>query len=123
MRTVGIGIDLVSIGRIERALDLRPRLAGRLFTDSELAEAGDRRRPGRHLAARFAAKEAVIKALPGGPFPIADIEILGGPEPRVILHNELAREARSRGLTISISLTHEREMAGAVALAEVRDGS
>ena len=54
----GSGIDLLEIGRLERALERRPRLAERLFTDGELADARSRRRPGRHLAARFAAKEA-----------------------------------------------------------------
>ncbi len=59
----GVGIDLIEIERVERALERRPRLAERLFTDAELAYARDRARPGRHLAARFAAKEAAIKAL------------------------------------------------------------
>ena len=62
----GIGIDLLEIGRLERALERRPQLAERLFTDGELAYARSRHRPGRHLAARFAAKEAAVKAL-GGP--------------------------------------------------------
>ena len=59
----GLGMDLIEINRIERALDRHPRLAGRLFTDAELEYSRDRLRPGRHLAARFAAKEAVVKAL------------------------------------------------------------
>jgi holo-[acyl-carrier protein] synthase len=61
----GVGIDLLEIGRLERALERRPRLAERLFTDGELAYARSRHRPGRHLAARFAAKEAALKALGG----------------------------------------------------------
>ncbi|MGH2957049.1 MAG: holo-ACP synthase, partial [Solirubrobacterales bacterium] len=59
----GVGIDLIEIERVERALERRPRLAERLFTRAELDYARARARPGRHLAARFAAKEAVIKAL------------------------------------------------------------
>ncbi len=59
----GIGIDLVEIARIERALARRPRLARRLFTEGEIEYAAARGRPARHLAARFAAKEAVVKAL------------------------------------------------------------
>ena len=50
----GLGMDLIEINRIERALDRHPRLAGRLFTDAELEYSRDRLRPGRHLAARFA---------------------------------------------------------------------
>src|SRR6266513_3018538 len=60
---LGVGIDLIEINRVERALERRPSLADRLFTPAELAYSRERARPGRHLAARFAAKEAVIKAL------------------------------------------------------------
>ena len=59
----GVGIDLIEIRRIERALERYPRLAQRLFTERELAYSRRHARPGRHLAARFAAKEAAIKAL------------------------------------------------------------
>ena len=59
----GVGIDLLDIARLERALERRPRLALRLFTDAERAYAASRARPGQHLAARFCAKEAVAKAL------------------------------------------------------------
>ncbi|HKQ18031.1 MAG TPA: 4'-phosphopantetheinyl transferase superfamily protein, partial [Solirubrobacterales bacterium] len=58
-----LGIDLIEIDRVERALERRPRLAERLFRRGELAACANRARPGRHLAARFAAKEAAIKAL------------------------------------------------------------
>ena len=56
-------LDLLEIDRLERALERRPRLAERLFTDAERAYAASRARPGQHLAARFCAKEAVAKAL------------------------------------------------------------
>ena len=59
----GIGIDLLEIERLERALERRPRLALRLFTDAEREYAQARARPGQHLAARFCAKEAVYKAV------------------------------------------------------------
>src|SRR5207302_8210029 len=61
--SASVGIDLLEIERLERALERRPRLADRLFTDEERAYAGARARPGQHLAARFCAKEAVAKAL------------------------------------------------------------
>lgn len=116
--TAGIGIDLVDISRIERALERRPRLATRLFTEREIEYAGSRRRPARHLAARFAAKEAVVKALGLGPgICIREIEVIPGSPPEVELHNEVGRIAADRELTVKISLTHEREMAGAVAIA------
>jgi holo-[acyl-carrier protein] synthase len=116
-----VGIDLLEIDRLERALERRPRLAERLFTERELAYARSRRRPGRHLAARFAAKEAVLKAL--GPRGIAprEIEVEGGAAeaPRLRLHDRAA--TRARGLQLHLSLTHSREMAAAIVLAEPTD--
>ena len=110
----GVGIDLIEIDRVERALERRPRLAERLFTDGELAYARDRARPGRHLAARFAAKEAVIKAL-GRPVAPREIEVVSGEPPAVRLHGRAAELAG--GGEVVISLTHSRETAAAVAIA------
>ena len=111
---LGVGIDLIEIERVERALERRPRLADRLFTSGELAYARARARPGRHLAARFAAKEAVIKALGQG-LPPRQIEVVSGEPPRVRLHGEAAEAAG--GTEIAISLTHSRDTAAAVAIA------
>ena len=116
---VGLGMDLIGIARIERALDRHPRLANRLFTDGELEYASSFARPGRPLAARFAAKEAVVKALalePGAS--LKEIEVLAGAPPRIRLHDKVRKIADERGLNVRVSLTHEREMAGAVAIAE-----
>jgi holo-[acyl-carrier protein] synthase len=110
-----VGIDLIEIERIERALERRPRLAERLFTDGELAYARGRARPGRHLAARFAAKEAVIKALGAG-VPPREIEVVGGKPPRLELHGRAAEAAG--GSEIAISLTHSRDTAAAIAVAD-----
>ena len=52
----GVGIDLLDVARLERALERRPRLAERLFTESERYYAEGKAHPGRHLAARFCAK-------------------------------------------------------------------
>ena len=110
----GLGIDLIEIERIERALERRPRLADRLFTEGELASARARRRPGRHLAARFAAKEAAIKALGGRGVAPRDIEVVGSEPPRLELHGRAAELAAECGLELSVSLTHSRELAAAV---------
>jgi holo-[acyl-carrier protein] synthase len=110
-----VGIDLIEIERVERALERQPRLAERLFTERELAYAADRARPGRHLAARFAAKEAVIKAL-GRPVPLREIEVVGGKPPTLELHGRAAEVAGDR--EIAISLTHASEVAGAVAVTQ-----
>jgi holo-[acyl-carrier protein] synthase len=115
----GIGIDVIEIDRLERALERRPALAERLFTDAELAYANERGRPGRHLAARFAAKEAVIKALgTSTAVPPSAIEIVGGEPPTVALTGEAARAAGDR--EVLISLTHSSETAAAVALVSPR---
>ncbi len=112
------GVDLIEIARIERALDRRPRLAGRLFTDAELAYAEARARPARHLAARFAAKEAAIKAL-GKPLAPREIEVVPGQAgaPELHLHGAAAEEAERQGVELTVSLTHSRENAAAVVIA------
>ena len=113
----GVGIDLLEIDRLERALARRPGLAERVFTAQEREYAAARARPGRHLAARFAAKEAVVKALGArGGFALRDIEVLAGEPPTVRLSGRAA--AAAGGRRIEISLTHSREHAAAVALAE-----
>ena len=112
-----IGIDLLEIERLERALERRPRLAARLFTDDERAYAAARPRPGRHLAARFCAKEAVAKALGLTSPAFGEVEVVatdGAPEVRLV--GRTAATASASGARIEVSLTHSRETAGAVAL-------
>ncbi len=115
------GIDLIEIERFERALERRPALAHRLFTDAEIDYAESRRRPGRHLAARFAAKEAAIKAL-GEALPPREIEVVRGDDgpPELRLHGSAAASAERRGLELTVSLTHSRENAAAVVIAAPR---
>ncbi len=110
---MSVGIDLLEIERMEQALERRPGLAGRLFTDGERAYAAARARPGQHLAARFCAKEAVAKALRLEVWNHHDIEVVGeGAMTRVALHGELA----ALGVEVDISMTHSKATAGAVAL-------
>lgn len=113
----GVGIDLIEIDRLERALARHPRLAERVFTAGEREYAAQRARPGRHLAARFAAKEAVVKALGiSGGFGLREIEVVAGEPPAVRLSGRAAAAAGER--RVEISLTHSREHAAAVAIAE-----
>jgi len=115
--STGVGIDLLEIERLERALERRPRLAERIFTEGERSYAAERARPARHLAARFAAKEAVVKALGlSGGFGLREIEVLAGEPPRVRLSGTAAAAAGER--EIEISLTHSRDYAAAVAIAQ-----
>lgn len=113
----GVGIDLLEIDRLERALEKYPRLAERLFTQAERDYAGARVRPGRHLAARFAAKEAVVKALGlRGGFGLGQVEVLAGEPPTVNLAGPAADAATGR--RVEISLTHSRDFAAAVAIVD-----
>lgn len=108
-----IGLDLLEIDRLERALERRPRLAERLFTDAERAYAAGKARPAQHLAARFCAKEAVAKALRLQAWSWQDIEVVPGDDgARIRLRGALA----ALDADVDVSLTHSRGMAGAVAL-------
>ena len=118
MAPAGVGIDLLEIERLERALERRPRLAERLFTDAERAYAAERARPGQHLAARFCAKEAVAKALGLGAWNFRDVEVIQVTEqPEVRLSGAAAARAESLDVRVVISLTHSRGHAAAVAVA------
>lgn len=114
---LGIGLDLLEVDRLERALARRPRLADRLFTPDERDYAEARPRPARHLAARFCAKEAVAKALGMTAWSFRDVEVVAGAgPPRVRLHGSLAERARELEVAPVVSLTHTRTTAGATAL-------
>jgi holo-[acyl-carrier protein] synthase len=115
--TAGVGIDLLEIDRMECALERHPRLAERLFTPDELAYARARRRPGRHLAARFAAKEAAVKALGLRDVGLREIEVVAGEPPTLRLHGRAEAAAREQGVELAVSLTHSQEMAAAVVVA------
>lgn len=118
MEPGNIGIDLIEIDRIESALERRPRLAERLFTPDELALANLRARPGRHLAARFAAKEAVIKAIGEPSVGPAQIEVRSceAGRPTIELSGRARQLTDEAGVELEVSLTHSREMAAAVAV-------
>jgi holo-[acyl-carrier protein] synthase len=110
----GVGIDLLEIDRLERALERHPRLAARVFTSGERDYAAARARPALHLAARFAAKEAVIKALGLSGGGLSEIEVIAGEPPTVRLSGRAASAAN--GGRVKISLTHSRDYAAAVAI-------
>jgi holo-[acyl-carrier protein] synthase len=114
----GVGIDLLEIERLERALERRPRLAERLFTEHERDYAAARARPGQHLAARFCAKEAVAKALGLEALSWREIEVVSdGGKPAVRLSGTAAERAHALGVAVEVSLTHTGRDAAAVALA------
>jgi holo-[acyl-carrier protein] synthase len=115
---VKVGIDLLEIERLERALERTPRLAQRLFTEGERAYAASQARPGMHLAARFCAKEAVAKALGISSWNFHEVEVVGsGGPPSVRLSGSAAALAAELGVSVVISLTHTGRDAAAVAIA------
>lgn len=121
---IGIGIDAVQIGRFERAVARHgARLLNRLFTVMEQARWRGHRSSGRHLAARFAAKEAAFKALRTGwgqGVMWQNVEIVGGGrEPSSVLLSGRARDMATRlGITqMLVSLTHDGEYAIACVVA------
>ena len=115
----GVGIDLLEIERLERALERRPRLAERVFTDAERTYAASRARPGMHLAARFCAKEAVAKALGMTAWSWRDVEVVStDAAPELRLSGSVAARAAELGVSASVSLTHTDTTAGAVALVQ-----
>ena len=124
MSTVcGVGVDAVEVDRLRQALGRRPALAERLFTDGERAYAARVADPGPRLAARFAAKEAVLKALGVGIGAAAfrDVEVVRDESgrPALVLAGAAARLADDRGVTRwHLSLTHTDGLAVASVVAE-----
>ena len=113
-----VGVDLIEIARIRRALERYPGFRQRCFTEAERAYCDSRPNPAQHYAARFAAKEAVGKALGFGvarAFAWRDVEIAGRPKPSVRLSGRVARWAEQMGAgRIDLSMTHSRELAAAI---------
>ena len=115
---VGIGLDLIEIDRIERALERHPRFAERCFTPAEAAYCMSRKYPPQHFAARFAAKEAIGKALGIGMTRWQEAEVVRGRgAPTAILAGRCLRRAGDLGVVeVMLSLTRSRGMAAAVAI-------
>jgi holo-[acyl-carrier protein] synthase len=95
-----------------------PRLRETLFCTGELAYCEAQADPLQHLAARFCAKEAVVKALGIDAWEPLEIEVLGGKDRCALeLHGAVADRVQHLGVTVTISLTHLKDTAGAIALA------
>ena len=129
--SAGLGMDLVRIDRIRRVLADHPdRFRARVFTPTECQDAADRGAGEvASLAARFAAKEAALKALGtgrGSGIGWKDVEVrrTGSGAPILLLHGAAADRARMLGLSNwRVSLTHDRGTAGAVVVADSTGGS
>ena len=126
----GLGVDIVEIDRMARALERHPGMRQRLFSDEERAYCDKRNRPEIHYALRFAAKEAVLKALGTGfaGMKFTDVEVVrdagGRPTPR--LTGRAAEVASEQGvveLHVSLSYTHTTAVASAVAITTPRENA
>jgi holo-[acyl-carrier protein] synthase len=125
---VGVGVDAVDVARFRRVLDRRPRFAARCFTLSEQSDATSSADVAQSLAARFAAKEAVMKALGTGigAFALTDVEVRrttgsGATRnaPFLVLHGTAAELAGAQGAgQFHLSLTHTDGVAIAFVVAE-----
>ena len=119
---VGIGIDSVDVPRFAAVLERRPSMSGRVFTSGELAFARRTANPVPSLAARFAVKEAVMKALGVGIGSIdwTDVEIQrrDGGAPSLAVSGRAAALAAEKGVTgWKVSITHTDTVASAVVAA------
>jgi holo-[acyl-carrier protein] synthase len=117
----GLGVDICDIGRMERALGRHPTMRDRVFTAEEIAYCESRARPAESYAGRFAAREAVIKALGGYPGKRwQDISVTRAPSgaPAIRLEGNAKRRADMLGIAqVLITFTHERTHAVAFAMA------
>ncbi len=121
MAVVGIGVDLVDVARFERAMSRTPRLRARLFADDETAR-DDRELPLRSLAGRFAAKEALIKALgQAGELGWHDMPVVSDAHgnPSFALRGAAATAAAALGVTaVHLTMSHDAGLAIAFVVAE-----
>ena len=126
MATAGIGVDMLEIARMEGVLARRPNFARRVFTGEERAYCDRSARPAEHYAARFAAREAVLKALGTGfsdGIGLRDVSVArdDAGRPRAVLTGraaEVARELGVREIALSISHTHDVAVANAIAVTD-----
>jgi holo-[acyl-carrier protein] synthase len=120
----GIGVDVVDVERMKFALERTPRIRQRLFTEDEIAYCEKFRFAERHYAGRWAAKEAVTKALGCGLIQWNGVEVIRRPRqaPTVRISGKIKRFAEAIGVReedLFISITHSE--LSAVAVAVVRD--
>lgn len=124
--SVSLGVDIVEIERMRAILKRSPAFVRRAFSEDERAYCDSTAAPEFHYATRFAAKEAVLKALGTGfsqGVGIRDVEVVldSKGKPRVALHGralEISKEAHIKEFPLSLSYTHKEAVACAMAITE-----
>ena len=119
----GVGTDLVEIGRIQKAIEKNPRFLQKVYTEEEIRYCQRKKNPWQSFAARFAAKEAVSKALGTGlgKIGLTDIEVQNQStgQPQIVLHGTAQIFAQTHGIKrVHISLSHSEVYAIATAIVE-----
>src|SRR5688572_13152274 len=119
---IGVGVDAVDVERFRRVLERTPTMRQRLFTEAELAYVQPRIDPVPSLAARFAAREALMKAWGVGlgsfGFHDASVQVADSGAPSLIITGMATELAAARGTTsIHLSLSHDGPVAVAVVVA------
>ena len=119
----GLGTDMVEISRIQKAIEKNPRFLQKVYTEKEIAYCQRKRNPWQSFAARFAAKEAVSKAMGTGlgKIGLTDIEVenQSSGQPQIVLYGAAKDFAREKGLgRVHISLSHSEAYAIATAIIE-----
>lgn len=126
---LGIGTDLLDVARMERELRSAPGFRDGVFTAGEIAYCEAHRYPARHYAARFAAKEAFVKALGRDApreFAWLEVELQRGDagEPRLLPHGRLADAAARLGVkNVFVSVSHTGDLASASVVLEGEPGA
>ena len=119
----GIGTDMVEISRIQKAIEKNPRFLQKVYTEEEIAYCRRKKNPWQSFAARFAAKEAVSKAMGTGlgKIGLTDIEVVNQPSgrPQIVLYGAAQAFALEHGFgRVHISLSHSEAYAIATAIIE-----
>jgi holo-[acyl-carrier protein] synthase len=117
---LGIGVDVVDVKRMKTAIEAwGPALVKKMFTDTEVAYCKSKKKPHEHFAARFAAKEAVSKAMEtgwSGQFRWRDVEVVNEASgaPKVVLHDYVASQLAQCKVHVSLSHTENTVVAFAI---------
>ncbi len=120
----GAGTDIIEVQRVEEKLLRTESLKAKLFTPTEIAYCEAKHRPGLHFAARFAAKEAFLKAMGTGwtgGHKFSDIEVINNAKgkPELFVHGKVREFCEAHGVSgMEVSLTHIKDLASAVVVLE-----